>query len=154
MAEDDATEGGSSGSGGGVARTGEGARVTVTWKEAMRFEAETADGAVTSIDGEGGLSPSPVLLLLESLGSCAGIDVVEILRKGRHHVEGLTVELEGRRRSDPPRHFTHVDLRFRIRGDVKRAAAERAVDLSLERYCSVFHTLRKDLAVETEVLLE
>lgn len=134
--------------------SGQEQRVSVTWKEGMRFEGRTGEGAVTSIDGEGGLSPSPTLLLLESLGSCAGIDVVEILRKGRHDVEELVVEVGGTRRSETPRHFTRVELRFRVRGDVERPAAERAVDLSLERYCSVMHTLRKDLAVDAEVVLE
>jgi len=129
-------------------------QVSVTWTEGMRFEGRTAEGAVTTLDGEGGLSPTPTRLLLESLGGCAGIDVVEILRKGRQGVEALTVEVSGVRRSETPRYFIRVALRFRIEGDVDRKAAERAVDLSLERYCSVFHTLRKDLAVETEVELE
>lgn len=129
-------------------------QVTVRWTEGMRFEGRTGEGAVTTLDGEGELSPTPTRLLLESLGGCAGIDVVEILRKGRQELEGLTVEVSGERRSETPRHFTRVALRFRIRGPVDRKAAERAVDLSLERYCSVFHTLRKDLAVDTEVLLD
>lgn len=133
---------------------GEEQQVSVTWTEGMRFEGRTPEGAVTTLDGEGGLSPTPTRLLLESLGGCAGIDVVEILRKGRQEVVGLTVEVSGVRRSETPRHFTRLALRFRIEGDVDRKAAERAVDLSLERYCSVFHTLRKDLAVETEVELE
>lgn len=129
-------------------------RVTLRWSEGMRFEARTGEGAVTSIDGEGTLSPSPVELLLESVGACSAIDVVEILGKGRHPVEALEVEVEGTRREEPPRRFTDLRLLFRIRGDVPRAAAERAVGLSLETYCSVFHTLREDLAVETEIRLE
>ena len=134
--------------------SGQTQKVTLTWSEAMRFEGRTSGGAVTSLDGEGSLSPSPTQLLLESLGGCAGIDVVEILRKGRQGLEGVAVEVEGTRRKETPRRFTRIVLRFVIRGDVDRSAAERAVDLSLERYCSVFHTLRKDLAVETEVVLE
>lgn len=129
-------------------------RVTLRWSEAMRFEARTGSGAVTSIDGEGGLSPSPVELLLESVGACSGIDVVEILRKGRHDVEELEVEVEGTRRSEAPRRYTDLRFTFRIRGEVPRAAAERAVDLSLEKHCSVFHTLREDLDVETEIQME
>lgn len=129
-------------------------RVTLSWSEGMRFEARTGSGAVTSIDGEGGLSPSPMELLLASLGGCTGIDVVEILRKGRHDVEGVEVEVEGTRRSEPPRAYTGLRLLFRVRGDVPRRAVERAVDLSLETYCSVFHTLREDLSVEVEVGLE
>lgn len=129
-------------------------RVTLSWKEGMSFEARTAGGSVTTIDGEGQLSPSPVELLLASLGACAGIDIVEILRKGRHPLEGLEVDVAGRRRAEAPRRYTDVELVFRVRGEVPREAAERAVELSLEKYCSVFHTLAGDLAVETTLELE
>lgn len=128
--------------------------VTLTWSEGMRFEARTGRGAVTSIDGEGTLSPSPMELLLESVGGCSGIDVVKILQKGRHPVEGLEVEVEGTRRTEAPRAYTDLRFTFRIEGEVPRAAAERAVDLSMEKYCSVFHTLREDLDVQTEVQME
>lgn len=134
--------------------TGQEQAVSVTWKEGMRFEGRTEGGAVTSIDGEGALSPSPTGMLLEALASCAGIDVVEILRKGRHEVEDLVVEATGTRRRETPRYFTRVKLVFRIRGDVDRGAAERAVDLSLERYCSVLHSLRTELTVDAEVALD
>lgn len=129
-------------------------RVTLSWSEGMRFEGRAESGAVTSIDGEGNLSPSPMELLLESVGGCSGIDVVEILRKGRHPPDALEVEVRGTRRSEPPRAYTSLRFVFRIRGDVPRAAAERAVELSLETYCSVFHTLRQDLDVDVEVELE
>lgn len=129
-------------------------RVTLTWTEAMRFEARTDQGAAISIDGEGRLSPSPMQLLLQSLGGCAGIDVVEILRKGRHRVESLEVEVSGRRRSEAPRRYEAVELVFSVAGDVPRAAAERAVELSLDRYCSVYHSLDGELEVDAEVRLE
>lgn len=129
-------------------------RVDLTWKEGMRFEARTGRGAVTTIDGEGKLSASPVELLLESLGACAGIDVVEILRKGRHPVDDLEVSVEGRRREEAPRRYESMELVFRIRGDVPRKAVERAVELSLGTYCSVFHTLADDLELATAVELE
>lgn len=133
---------------------GETRRVALSWKEGMQFEARTGRGAVTTVDGEGRLSPSPVELLLESLGACAGIDVVEILRKGRHEVESLDVEVAGRRREEAPRRYTRVEMLFRIRGEVPRKAAERAVRLSLDSYCSVYHTLAGDLAVSTAVELD
>lgn len=138
---------------GSTEAAGETRRVTLAWKEGMRFEARSEGGAVTTVDGEGRLSPSPVELLLESLGACAGIDVVEILRKGRHPADAVEVEVTGRRRPDPPRRYTGLELVFRIGGDVPREAAERAVELSLETYCSVFHTLADDLSVSTAVEL-
>lgn len=120
--------------------------VTVDWAEGMRFAARTASGAVTSLDGEGRLSPSPVETLLAALGGCMGIDVVEILRKGRAEPEALEVEVRGTRRGEDPRSFERLEVTVRIRGEVPRAKAERAVDLSLETYCSVYHSL--DPAIE------
>lgn len=120
--------------------------VTLDWTEGMRFAARTASGAVTSMDGEGRLSPSPVETLLAALGGCMGIDVVEILRKGRAEPEALEVQVRGRRRGEDPRSFERIEVTLRIRGDVPRKKAERAVDLSLETYCSVYHSL--DPAIE------
>lgn len=127
--------------------------VELEWKEGLRFEGRSETGAVTSIDGQGSLSPTPVLLFLEAVGSCSAADVVEILRKGNQEIESLEVSVSGRRRGDPPRRFTTLRFEYRIAGNVERAKAERAVDLSLEKYCSVFHTLRRDLDVSTEVHL-
>ena len=128
--------------------------VTVDWTEGMRFEARTGSGAVAALDGEGRLSPSPVEALLASLGGCMGIDVVEILRKGRAEPDALAVSVRGRRRGEDPRSFERIELTFRIRGEVPRAKAERAVDLSLETYCSVYHTLDPSIDVETWLELE
>lgn len=125
--------------------------VTVGWTEGMRFEARTAAGAVAVLDGEGRLSPSPVEMLLASLGGCLGIDVVEILRKGRSEPEALSVELRGERREEAPRSFRRIEVTFRLRGDVPSQKAERAVELSLRKYCSVYHTLDPDVELVTRI---
>jgi len=127
------------------------AGVTLRWREGMRFEGETAAGAATDVDGRGERGPSPTQLLLESVGACSAIDVVEILQKGRQPLEALEVQVRGERRDEPPRRYTALTLLFSIRGAVDRAAAERAVSLSLEKYCSVFHSLAPDLRERTEV---
>lgn len=127
--------------------------VTLTWQEKLRFQARTEAGAVTTIDGTGGgLSPSPMLMLLESLGGCMAIDVVDILTKGREKLRGLELEVSGVRREDPPRRYVSLSLGFRVRGeDLSRTKVERAVELSLETYCSVFHTLDPELRENTDV---
>lgn len=109
---------------------------------------------MTLIDGDGKTGPSPVSLLLESVGACTAADVVDILRKGREDVQGLIVEVSAERRGQPPRYVKRLTLRFRIQGPVSRKKAERAVDLSLETYCSVFHSMRKDLSLDVEVEVE
>ena len=124
--------------------------VSLQWVGDLRFEAKSGDQAV-SVDGDHRTGTSPVRLLLESVGSCAAIDVVDILRKGRQEVTALHLEVRADRRPDPPRFVKKLYLAFRIEGVVDEKKAQRAVDLSLEKYCSVFHSLRKDMHVEVEV---
>ena len=103
------------------------------------------------IDGNSTDGTSPVDLLLESVGACAATDVVDILKKSRQEVLGMAVEVEATRREEPPRYVRRLDFRFHIKGPVDQKKAERAVDLSLEKYCSVFHTLRMDISLDVEV---
>jgi putative redox protein len=124
--------------------------VYLEWKGEFRFEAR-ADEVRTSIDGDGQAGPSPVNLLLESVGACTAIDVVDILQKGRQEIRGMHVEVGAERRSETPRAVTSLFMKFRIEGNVDLPRAQRAVDLSLEKYCSVFHSLRMDVSIDTEV---
>lgn len=126
-------------------------RVALRWRQGLCLEAGAPGGPSITVDGEGREGPSPMQLLLEAIGGCTGADVVEILRKGRQPVESLEVEVSGRRRDDAPRRYTHLRLVYRIRGDVDRSKAERAVSLSLETYCSVLHSLAADLRDSAEV---
>jgi putative redox protein len=119
----------------------------------MRFEGR-ADGGTVAIDGDGMHGTTPVDLLLEAVRSCTAADVVDILKKGRQELQGMEVEVVAERRDDYPKYVKRLELTFRIRGDVDEAKAQRAVDLSLEKYCSVFHSLRMDLAVDTRVIIQ
>jgi putative redox protein len=128
--------------------------IRAVWKgEGLAFEA-TRKSVVTSIDGDGQTGVSPMGMLLESLAGCSGADVVDILRKGRQPIEGLEIRLEGDRRDKPPRFYTSIRAEFVIRGAVDPAKAERAVRLSFDTYCSVYHSLRNDLELEWKVRVE
>lgn len=126
--------------------------ISLDWSgEGLRFEA-ARKGHPTPIDGNGEVAVTPVGLLLESLTSCAASDVVEILRKGRQPLEGLSVHASAERRPEPPRYLTRVTLEFTISGEVEPKKAERAVRLSFEKYCSVYHSLREDLKLEWSIV--
>lgn len=129
-------------------------RIDLVWGAGQRFDAMDDQGISIALDGERRSAPSPTETLLASLGACMGIDVVMILEKMRTKLEELRIAVEGDRAEEPPRYFERIRLRFEIRGDVPRDKAERAVKLSFDKYCSVFHTLRKDLEVETEIEIE
>ncbi|MFV1987579.1 MAG: OsmC family protein [Gemmatimonadota bacterium] len=105
----------------------------------------------TVIDGGAESGPSPVALLLESTAACMAIDVVDILGKGRQNLEGLRLKILAKRMDAPPRYVRAMRFEFEIAGEVEEAKAERAVQLSFEKYCSVFHSLRPDIEVESAI---
>jgi len=125
--------------------------IQLVWKGDFRFQGTAHGGSITSIDGNSIEGTSPVDLFLESVGACAAIDVVDILKKSRQDVQGMAVEVEATRKEEPPRYVKRLEFRFRIKGPVDQKKAERAVDLSLEKYCSVFHTLRMDISLDVDV---
>lgn len=128
-------------------------KISLNWTEELRFEGRS-DGGTVAIDGDGMHGTTPVDLLLEAVAACTAADVVDILKKGRQELRSMTVECTGERRDDAPKYVKRVHMVFRMAGDVDEAKAQRAVDLSLEKYCSVFHSLRMDLAVDTEIQIE
>ena len=125
--------------------------IQLVWKGDFRFEGKAHGGSISAIDGNSVEGTSPVDLFLESVGACAAIDVVDILKKSRQDVQGMAVEVEATRKEDPPRYVKRLAFSFRIKGPVDQRKAERAVDLSLEKYCSVFHTLRMDIMLDVDV---
>lgn len=90
-----------------------------------------------------------------SLGGCMGIDIQAILEKGRIPIEALEVSMEGDRAGSLPKRFTAVRMTVRIQGPEEGdlPKVERAVQLSRDKYCSVFHSLQSDLDVDIQVEL-
>lgn len=125
-------------------------KCSVRWlNEGMAFVAETGSGHLIAMDGApeaGGrnLAPRPMELLLAGTGGCTAFDVVLILRKGRHEVNGCTVALEATRAEDDPKVFTRIHFHFTVSGrGLKPEAVERAVRLSKDKYCSASIMLGK-----------
>ena len=98
--------------------------------------------------GGGNLAMRPMQMLLAALGGCSAIDVVNILKKQRQELRDLKITVTGEREKDAiPSLYTEVHAHFRMFGDVDREKAERAVALSMEKYCSVAKTLEKSAVV-------
>ena len=88
------------------------------------------------------------LALLLAVASCSGADVVTILEKMRVTLRELRIEVSGNRREEHPRRYTAIHLEYRLRGDgLDEAKARRAIELSIEKYCSVIHSLASDIPV-------
>jgi putative redox protein len=122
--------------------------VDVSWKGGQRFSGRAGSFELT-LDGSIEAGPSPVQALALALASCMAIDVVLILTKGRHEPRSLSGHLEADRADTEPKRIRAVRLRFAVTGDVPPEKIERAIALSREKYCSVWHSLREDIAFET-----
>jgi putative redox protein len=120
----------------------------LVWTEALRFDATSA--RITSvIDGDSNAGPSPVQMLVLGLAGCMAADVVDIVRKGRHPFSGFSAHIVAERAQEPPTRVVRAQLHFHVRGDVPTAAVERAIGLSRDKYCSVWHSLRQDIELTT-----
>jgi putative redox protein len=84
-----------------------------------------------------------------SLAGCMGSDVVHILVKGRVELKGLTARVVAERTPEEPRRLVKAELHFAVRGAVPADKLERAIALSRDKYCSVWHSLRPDIAFTT-----
>jgi putative redox protein len=121
---------------------------TLTWQGDLRFRASTPRAAII-LDSESTAGPSPPEALAMALAGCMAIDVADIVIKGRHRLASLEAKIVGQRREDPPRHFISFRLHFAVTGDVPSHAVERAITLSRNKYCSVWHSLRQDIDLLT-----
>jgi len=120
--------------------------LTLAWDGDQRFHGHVGDLSMT-LDGRAQAAPSPMHALAFGLAGCMGIDVASILQKGRHPLQALHVTLVGQRAEGPPARFVAFELRYVVTGDVPVDAVERAITLSKEKYCSVWHSLRHDITL-------
>lgn len=126
------------------------------WTSGMSFTA-TAPGGSPSIvlDGNGVEGPGPLVTLLLAAGGCAGSDVVSILEKMQVTLRSFTIDVTGRRNEEMPRRFNSLKIVFRLAGEgLTQAKVDRAVDLSVTKYCSVLLSLNPDIPITTEVVIE
>jgi len=93
--------------------------------------------------------PSPVETLGLALASCMAMDVLLVMRRGRYALEAMTTRLVAERAPSPPRRLVKVSLHFALTGAVPTDRVERAIQLSREKYCSVWHSLRTDIELDT-----
>jgi putative redox protein len=123
-------------------------QVTLTWHEGLRFTGGAPEGPVTTVDGDNVAAPGPMLTLLLAAASCSGSDVVVVLQKMRVQLRQLRIDVTGVRREQDPRRYTAIHFDYHLAGEgLDRAKATRAIDLSLEKYCSVVHSLAPDIAI-------
>jgi putative redox protein len=134
-------------------------KVHVAWKPPVRFDAVADAGASAVMDvlpehGGTGAGPSPMQAVLMAVAGCTGMDVVSILKKMRAPVEGLTIAVEAERATEHPKIFTKIHLRYEFAGEgLQRDQLEKAVSLSLEKYCAVHAMLHHAVQFTHEIVM-
>lgn len=124
-------------------------KTRITWLEDMTYVARSPSGHALVLDGPpelGGhnLGPRPMEMVLMGMGGCTAVDVVHILRKARQDLRGCELQVEAERADSDPKVFTHIRVHFILTGkDLSAKHAERAIELSAEKYCSASIMLGK-----------
>ncbi|OCP15597.1 MULTISPECIES: OsmC family protein [unclassified Ensifer] len=128
-------------------------KARIKWVEERTFVGESGSGhkiVLGTASGPEGRTPgpSPMELMLIGAGGCSAYDVVHILEKGREPVEDCTVELDADRAEEDPRVFTRIHMHFVVKGrGLAEKKVERAIALSLEKYCSASAMLAKSATI-------
>jgi putative redox protein len=132
--------------------------VTTVWKENMLFESDNPSGDTLFIDApdEGidskGLRPKA--MMLSSLAGCSGLDIVSLLKKMRAEVDDFKMIVHGELTEEHPKYYHKVSVEYHFYGsDLKEDKINKAVDLSIEKYCGVMEMFRRFADVKTEVYL-
>jgi putative redox protein len=119
----------------------------VTYVQGLQFVGEASSGHAIVMDSDpevGGHNsgPKPMELLLIGIGGCSGMDVVSILKKKRQDITGIEVNVRGEEAEDYPKKYTAVTIEFVVRGrNISEDAVKKAIDLSMNKYCSVKATI-------------
>ena len=121
--------------------------------DAFHFEAVGAAGVPVHIDGSpdiGGVDAGarPMEMILMGLGGCSAIDIVLILQKQRQVIQDMTISIEAERvPNETPSLFKTIHVHYNFKGDLQIAQVARAIELSMEKYCSVTAILNKTAVI-------
>jgi putative redox protein len=131
-------------------------QIVSEWQGGMSFNTETIGGSLTldaddAVGGEG-KGVRPKALMLVALSGCTGMDVASLLKKMRVEVTGFKVEVNGELTEEHPKYYHKVKVDYHFSGDnIDKAKVEKAVSLSVERYCGVFEMFRQFANITHEI---
>ena len=118
--------------------------VELRWDRDLVFSG-TSGNINLVLDSASKAGPSPMQALAFALAGCMAMDVVHVITKGRFNIRAMRAKLIGQRAPGEPRRFTSITLHYTIAGEVPPDKIERAIALSREKYCSVWHSMRHDI---------
>lgn len=132
----------------------------VKWVDGFKFVGTCDSGHSLVLDAAedaGGRDEGarPLELLLVALGACSGMDVISILEKQRQEVHGFEMRVNGTRREEYPRYYTKIHVEYYLTGrNLDQAKVKRAVELSEQKYCSVYAMLIEKTAITSSIRVE
>ncbi len=126
--------------------------LTLQWQGDMKFVNAPGSPAIDLQSSAPGVTSPPEALAYAVMG-CMAMDIVHVIRKGRHELEGMTVRFTGERAAEHPRRFVSMVMHFELAGPIPAAAVERAIELSRTKYCSVWNTIRPDVSLQTSFVI-
>jgi putative redox protein len=122
--------------------------VDLTWTHDLVLDGTSGKASMT-LDSAGVAGPSPVQALGFALAGCMTMDVAYILTKGRQTFHALRSHLVADRSGDDPHRIVRMHLQVTVEGELPAEAVARALALSYEKYCSVWHSMRQDIVFTT-----
>jgi putative redox protein len=126
-------------------------KATLTWDRDLVFTGRTDRGYEIEFDAAQQWGCGPTESLLLSVAGCMGIDMVSFLGKMRCEIKTYRMDLAGQRNPTPPQRYTSIEMTIAVTGSgLTQRKLERAISLSREKYCSVYHSLRPDIAVKVD----
>ena len=129
--------------------------VTTVWKENMQFETDNPSGHKVLIDtseenGGNNSGLGPKAMMLSSLAGCSGLDVVSLLNKMRTEITDFKMEVTGELTEEHPKYYNKVSVDYHFYGtDLDEEKINKAVKLSVDKYCGVMEMFRKFAAIKT-----
>ncbi len=128
---------------------------SLTWEKDLIFHARTQRGEEIDFDAQAQWGCIPTESLLLSVAGCMAIDAVSFLQKMKCVITKFKIDIEGERNPTPPQYYKKIDMVIRISGEnITPKKMDRVIALSQEKYCSVYHSLRKDLQVKVSYVIE
>jgi uncharacterized OsmC-like protein len=122
--------------------------LSLDWIGELHFKSSAGSPAIDLQSSNPAIASPPQALAYATM-ACMGMDVVHTIQKGRHTLRGMTIRFEGERAEEHPRRFVSMRIHFDIVGPVADHVVERAIELSRTKYCSVWNTLKEDVALTT-----
>ncbi|WP_411766224.1 OsmC family protein [Winogradskyella sp. A3E31] len=133
-------------------------KIVTEWKGDLTFESDNPSGKTvimdTDVEGQDGrFGLSPKAMMLSSLAGCSALDVISTLNKMKVDIDDFRIEVAGELTDEHPKYYHSVEVEYHFYGsDLNKKKCERAVSLSVEKYCGVMEMFRRFAEIKTNIV--